>query len=62
MKPKRNLIANWREARRAGAQRRREARLYPRAASANMDRLSAEAGMAANDRRQSFGSIFGGGF
>ncbi len=60
MKPKRNRVARWREARRAAAQRRREARMYPRASSANMGRLNAEARMAADDRRQAIGSTFGG--
>jgi hypothetical protein len=61
MKPNSYPVARWREARRAGAQRRREARLYPRASSANMNRLRAEAGMAADDRHRAFGTVFGGG-
>ena len=59
MKPDRQFLARWREARRARAQRRRESR-YHAATSANMDRLSGEARIAANDRHRAYGNIFGG--
>lgn len=57
MKPKRKPVARWREARRARAQRRREARMNP-TTSASMDRLNAEARNANDDRR---GQWFYGG-
>jgi len=59
MKPDRQFLARWREARRARAQRRRESRHHA-ATSANTDRLSAEARIAANDRHRAYGNIFGG--
>lgn len=59
MKPDGRFLARWREARRARAQRRRESRHHA-ATSANMDRLSAETRIAANDRHRAYGSIFGG--
>ena len=60
MKPDRHCLTRWREARRARAQRRIESR-HHRATTANADRLSAEAGLATNDRHRAFGTIFGGG-
>lgn len=60
MKPHRKPLARWREARRARAQRRREARMNPAAGSENMDRLDGEARIATNDRQRAYGNIFGG--
>lgn len=59
MKPDRQFLARWREARRARTQRRRELRHHADT-SANMDRLSAEARIAANERHRAYGNIFGG--
>jgi len=56
----RDFLAPWRRARRARVQRRRELRAH-QASSANMDRLSAEARMATNDRYRAYGSIGDGG-
>ena len=60
MKPSLDCLARWREARRVRALRRRESRHHA-APSANMDRLTAEAGLAGKDRYRTFTTIFGGG-
>ena len=60
MKSSANRFARWREARRARAQRRLEARMHRATSSHNMDRLRAEGRMADDDRRRAFFS--GGGF
>ena len=59
MKPIADRVARWREARRARAQRRLEARMHRVTSSPNMDRLRAEGRLADDDRRRAYFS--GGG-